>query len=86
MRPDVDLYVSIRALIRSRLPAAIAIVMAENVPDSFSPRFYNIFSRLFTDLCSLLNHCCENGVEGLRTIYGEFVVCVYHLSFNFSND
>ncbi|KAM3968437.1 uncharacterized protein ACR2FA_003413 [Aphomia sociella] len=73
LRSDVDILSSIQALIRSRLPAIIASVMSDSTAETFAPRFYGIFARFFTDLCTLIAYSCENGLEGLRTIFRAYL-------------
>ncbi|XP_059055080.1 large proline-rich protein bag6-A [Achroia grisella] len=73
LRADVDPYTSIRALVRSRLPAVIACVMSEANTETFALRFYSVFSRFFIDMCTLISYCCENGIDGLRIIYMSYL-------------
>ncbi|XP_013189382.2 large proline-rich protein BAG6 isoform X2 [Amyelois transitella] len=73
LRPEVDPLRSVRALIRFRMPAAIASVMSESTSEIFTARFYSIFSRLFSDLGSMILYFCEDGVEGLRALFTAYV-------------
>ncbi|XP_075991367.1 uncharacterized protein LOC142986676 isoform X6 [Anticarsia gemmatalis] len=69
VREEIDIYTSIRGLVRSRLPAVIACVMSDSSGEMFSARFYSVFSRLFTDFCALITECLGEGIDGLRVVY-----------------
>ncbi|XP_012548942.2 uncharacterized protein LOC114245187 isoform X2 [Bombyx mandarina] len=66
---EFDITTSFRNFVRSRLPAIIASVMSDAPGESFAPRFYRVFCRLFTDLCTLFTQFCQRGAEGMRDLF-----------------
>ncbi|KAI5633150.1 ubiquitin family domain-containing protein [Phthorimaea operculella] len=78
LRSEVDVFRSIQALMRSRLPAIITAVLSTSYRESSVNRFYQTFSRLFVDLCSLICYCCRDGAAGLRQVYTAFLVRCYN--------
>ncbi|XP_021195516.3 large proline-rich protein BAG6 [Helicoverpa armigera] len=73
LREEFDPYTSIRSLFRARLPALIGAVMSDSMDEMLVARFYAIFSRLYTDFCTLISHLCVEGLEGLRILYRRFL-------------
>ncbi|XP_049884625.1 large proline-rich protein BAG6 isoform X2 [Pectinophora gossypiella] len=73
IRPEVDVYMTLQALIRCRLPAVIACVMSDSTSEAFAARFYQMFSRLYTDVCTLVTYCCREGIDGMRLIYRAYL-------------
>ncbi|RVE53534.1 hypothetical protein evm_001904 [Chilo suppressalis] len=69
IRSDIDPVESIRALVRSRLPAVIACVMSDSSTEMFVVRFYAMFLRIYSELCALICHMCDEGEHGLRQLY-----------------
>ncbi|CAG9781975.1 unnamed protein product [Diatraea saccharalis] len=73
IRDDIDPVESIRALVRSRLPAVIACVMSGSNNELFVVRFYAMFLRIYTELCALVCHMCTDGVQGFRLLHMAFL-------------
>lgn len=75
---EIDVTASVRVMTRSRLPAIIACVMSEASSDMYAARFYSVFARFFTDLCTLFLCFCVNGFGGLYLIFDAFIVSTYN--------
>ncbi|KAF9417589.1 hypothetical protein HW555_005296 [Spodoptera exigua] len=73
LRDEFDAYGSIRSLFRARLPALISAVMSDSTGEMYPARFYAVFSRLYTDFCTLISHLCVEGLDGLRQLYKTFL-------------
>ncbi|KAJ8737553.1 hypothetical protein PYW08_000148 [Mythimna loreyi] len=73
LRDEFDAYCSIRSLFRARLPVLIGAVMSDSMGDMYAARFYAIFSRLYTDFCTLISHLCVEGLDGLRQLHKTFL-------------
>ncbi|XP_026328636.1 large proline-rich protein BAG6 isoform X2 [Hyposmocoma kahamanoa] len=73
IRADVDLHESLQSLLRSRVPAIIALCMSDSATEHFSARYYQLLARLFLDMCAIITYVCENGGDGLRIIFTAFL-------------
>lgn len=51
----------------------ISAVMSDPTSDTYPVRFYVMFSRLYTDFCTLISRLCVEGRVGLRHLYKSFL-------------
>ncbi|XP_068620526.1 uncharacterized protein [Battus philenor] len=72
LRLDVDVVSSITSLLRSRLPAIIAMLTSDSTSEIYPSRFYSIFGRLFIDMVAFIRSCAEDDF-GTRLIYTMFM-------------